>query len=149
MRAAFRSQLTNKVSDELIEFWMGHAIGTVARAYLNMPTEELRELYMDAEKYLAIEKTSREALTEQQTVKFPAEVKQKIAELETTVQTLTRQNVQLGERVKLLEKLYDKLFELKPEELRLLLQEISRLQHHRQKETDMKQHFEEILSTKQ
>jgi len=59
LRAAFKSQLTNIISDDLIEFWMGHALGGVKDAYLNMPTEKLRELYMDAEKHLAIERTSR------------------------------------------------------------------------------------------
>jgi hypothetical protein len=38
-----------------------------------------------------------------------------------------------------LETLYNKLFEIKPEELRLLLQEISRLLHDRQKAEDKRQ----------
>lgn len=64
LRAAFSSQLTGRMSDKLIEFWMGHNIGEEKRAYLRMPTEEMRELYMDAEKYLAVEKTSKDEMAE-------------------------------------------------------------------------------------
>jgi hypothetical protein len=74
LRAAFTSQLVNKVSDKLIEFWMGHSIGEVARAYLNMPTEELRKLYMDAEQYLAIERTSQDEVKD----KLPSALEKKL-----------------------------------------------------------------------
>ena len=50
---------TGKIDRGLIEFWMGLVIGEEKRAHLHMPSEEMREFYMDAEKYLAIEKTSR------------------------------------------------------------------------------------------
>lgn len=40
---------------------MGHSIGSTAHAYLNMPTEELRDLYMDSvEKHLVLEKSSQD-----------------------------------------------------------------------------------------
>ena len=58
LRSAFRSRLTGKVAETLIEFWMEHALREQVRAYLNIPTEKLRELYMNAEKYLSIEKVS-------------------------------------------------------------------------------------------
>lgn len=60
LRAAFRSRLTNEVDSQLIEFWMGHEIGAEARAYLNMPSEEMRKLYANIEHLLTIEKTSRQ-----------------------------------------------------------------------------------------
>ena len=61
LRAAFNTRLIGKIDQDLREFWMGHAIGAVARAYLNMPTEDMRQLYMaTAETYLKIEMTSRE-----------------------------------------------------------------------------------------
>ena len=90
LRAAFKSKLINKISDELIDFWMGHELGSTKDAYLNMPTEELCELYMDAEKHLAIERTSRDELTELEKGKFEisADIEQKIKGLETTVSTL-------------------------------------------------------------
>jgi len=43
---------------------MGHAIGAVSKAYLNMPTEEMRKLYMSAEEFLKIERSSQEEMDE-------------------------------------------------------------------------------------
>jgi hypothetical protein len=79
LRAGFNSRLIGKIDETLREFWMGHAIGGVAGAYLNMPTDELRKLYMTAEEYLKIEKTSRDELEEQKKeIKLPPEVEEKI-----------------------------------------------------------------------
>jgi integrase/recombinase XerD len=87
LRAAFNSQLINKIDGKLREFWMGHSIGSVAGAYLNMPTEEMRKLYMTAEQYLAIEKTSRDELDEKaKEVKLPPEVDEKIKLLSSEVE---------------------------------------------------------------
>ncbi|MFC1487255.1 tyrosine-type recombinase/integrase [Thermoproteota archaeon] len=78
LRSAFNSQLVGKIDETLREFWMGHSIGGVARAYLNMPTDELRKLYMTAEEYLKIEKTSREEIDQTTHTKVPPEVAEKI-----------------------------------------------------------------------
>jgi integrase len=87
LRAAFNSRLIGKIDETLREFWMGHAIGAVKQAYLNMPTEELRKLYMTAEEYLCIEKTSREEIEDKgKTVKLPPEVEEKIKILEDEVE---------------------------------------------------------------
>ena len=64
LRAAFNSRLIGKIDETLRDFWMGHAIGGVSKAYLAMPTEDLRKLYMSAEEFLSIEKTSRQELEE-------------------------------------------------------------------------------------
>ena len=132
LRAAFKSRLTNKISDDLIEFWMGHTLGGVKDAYLNMPTKDLRELYMDAEKHLALEKTSRDEISELEKKKFAisTEIEQKIKGLETTVsvlqQTIGEQKVTIDSLQKNLEqdveditrRLWEKwLTELKQEEL--------------------------------
>lgn len=127
LRATFNSRLINKIDKDLREFWMGHAIGGVAKAYLTMPTEDLRKLYMSAEEFLKIEKSSREELDE-------------TAKAKGVVSTVLEAEVKaLEQKVTSLETLYNKLFEMKPEELRLLLQEIDRLLHQRQKEEDKKQ----------
>jgi site-specific recombinase XerC len=98
MRSGFKSRLTGKVSDTLIEFWMGHQLQGVSDNYLNKPTEELREDYMDAERYLAIERTSREEIIEQEKLKIhiSESTERKIAGLQKTV--LGLQN-QLGEQI--------------------------------------------------
>lgn len=89
LRAGFNSQLIGKIDEVLREFWMGHSIGGVARAYLNMPTDELRKLYMTAEEYLKIEKTSRDEMDEQtQVVKLSPEVEEKIKLLTSDVDRL-------------------------------------------------------------
>ena len=95
LRSAFRSRLTNKVDSDLIEFFMGHAIGGVKRAYMNLPIDELRELYSNFEHLLAIEKTSKDELIERKEVKIPPGIKKEIEELKTTVSTLSKRNVEL------------------------------------------------------
>lgn len=64
LRAAFETQLYNKIDPVLRNFWMGHEIGAQNRAYLQMPCEEMRSLYMGVEKFLSIEKTSQEEMNE-------------------------------------------------------------------------------------
>jgi len=146
LRAAFRTMLIEMHSDDLVNFWMGHAIGTVSRAYLNMSTDKLRELYMGAEQFLKIEKTSREELSEREQgkVKFSVEVEQKIKNLETTIRTLTDQLSNVNTKVSSLEVMYNKLFELSPEELRKVLQEADRMATQKQIDEDIKQAKEEF-----
>ena len=86
LRAAFESQLIGKVSDKLIQFFMGHSIGTTGLAYLNKPTEELRKDYMNAERYLTIEKTSQDELTH--TSKMSPMLEQKIKTLEERIENI-------------------------------------------------------------
>lgn len=62
MRSAFRSRLTGKTDGDLIKFWMGDKLGPKAGAYLNLPDEEHKELYMAIEHRLSIETTSTEAV---------------------------------------------------------------------------------------
>ena len=84
----------------------------------------MRELYMDAEKYLAIERTSRDELTEQKEVKIPQEIQTKIEELETTVRTLSRSNTELEQRVERFEAHVQRMIELEKKiDLRLGVQD--------------------------
>jgi integrase len=127
LRAAFNSRLINKIDKDLREFWMGHAVGGVARAYLNMPTDEMRKLYMSAEEFLKIEWSSREEIDE------TAKGKSAFSDM------LISEVKELKAKVESMEKTYDLLFEMKPEDVRLVLQEINRLVHQRQKEEDKRQ----------
>jgi len=97
LRAAFRSRLTNKVDPTLIEFWMGHSIGEVSRAYLNMPDEEMRDLYENFEHELSIETTSKNVKlgVDNKTAKIREEYKSRIDEMNTTIRTLSTQVSQL------------------------------------------------------
>lgn len=83
LRSGFNSRLTGKADRTLIEFFMGHSIGTEKLAYLNLPNDELRELYANIEHLLAIEKTSKDEIIEVRERGFPAELTDKIEGLET------------------------------------------------------------------
>lgn len=63
LRSAFRSRLTGKMDGTLIEFFMGKLVED-RKTYINMPDDELAELYANYEHLLAIEKTSQEELEE-------------------------------------------------------------------------------------
>jgi hypothetical protein len=60
LRSAFKSCLTGRTSDDLIEFLMGHSIGSSAKHYINIAEKELRQLYADVEKYLSLHNTSQD-----------------------------------------------------------------------------------------
>jgi hypothetical protein len=107
LRAAFNSRLIGKIDETLRDFWMGHAIGKVAKAYLNMPTEEMRKLYMTAEEYLCIEKTSRKELEEIQN-KEPEIAGQRIKELTDEVEKL---KTQISSMYEFVHKNYDPLLD--------------------------------------
>lgn len=99
LRAAFNSRLTGKMDRTLIEFFMGHSIGEEKRAYLEMPDEELRELYANYEHLLSIEKTSKQEQEEAGPLPLPEETIVRIEDLETTVKILINQNTGLEAEV--------------------------------------------------
>ena len=121
LRSGFNSRLMGKIDGVLREFWMGHAIGEVAKAYLAMPDSEMRELYMDAEKYLAIERTSRDELIARKVQgTTPQDVKEDIERLKTTVATLSKLNDELSSEVGALTQRFNNLSDalrLSPDEL--------------------------------
>jgi integrase len=127
LRAAFNSRLINKIDKDLREFWMGHAVGGVARAYLNMPTEDMRKLYMTAEEFLKIELSSREEKDETSKAKGLAGMmmEAKIKELE--------------QRVELHEEMFRKMTDMTFEEFCLFLQESNRWLFQHQQEEDKRQ----------
>jgi integrase/recombinase XerD len=86
IRAAFISRLTGKLDRVLIEFFAGHEIGEEKRAYLNIPEEELRELYANYEHLLAIEKTSKNELAGIDTTQRSEELLTRLETLQRTVE---------------------------------------------------------------
>jgi len=90
LRSAFRSRLTGKMDGQLIEFLMAHDIGQEKSTYINMPLDELREIYASYERLLAIEATSRDAKA------GPSEISERaLEELSQRVAELTRENAEL------------------------------------------------------
>jgi integrase len=98
LRSAFRSRLTGKMDEQLIEFLMGHEIGQEKSTYINLPPDELREIYANYEHLLALEKTSRDELAEAQPG-IPEEAQQRILSLESTVTRLAEENAGLKEKM--------------------------------------------------
>jgi integrase len=103
LRSAFRSRLTGKMDENLIEFFMGHDIGVEKKTYINMPDEELRELYANYEHFLAIDKTSKQEELEQGPIPLPEETVNRISDLEATVKTLTQELVKRDEALSVIE----------------------------------------------
>lgn len=95
LRAAFNSRLVGKMDRDLREFLMGHEIGEEKRSYLLMTDKELRELYMNWEHLLAIEKTSREE--KKGLANVDKETQKRIEGLEKSIHALSDQNKQLRE----------------------------------------------------
>ena len=94
LRSAFRSRLTGKMNDNLIEFFMGKLVED-KRTYINMPEDELAELYANYEHLIALEKTSKEELEERGPTPLSEEALSRIRDLETTVSTLAQKNAEL------------------------------------------------------
>ena len=127
LRAAFNSRLVNKIDKDLREFWMGHAIGGVAKAYLTMPTDEMRKLYMTAETYLKIERTSQE---EQDEVAKSKDV---------ATMMLEGKVKELEQRLKMHEKIFRQMTDMTWEEFAKWMQDKNRYQWEKQKAEDKRQ----------
>ena len=99
MRSAFRSRLTGKMDVDLIEFFMGHTLPGSKVAYINLPEEELRELYAQFEHQLSIETTSQKvnAGLDRQTSDIDEKYRKRVEDLETTLRTQASQLSQLSE----------------------------------------------------
>ena len=99
MRSAFRSRLTGKMDPDLIEFLMGHTISGTRAPYINLPDEELRELYAQFEHQLSIESTSQKvnAGLDRQGSEIDEKYRKRVEDFETTLRTQASQLSQLSE----------------------------------------------------
>lgn len=88
LRSAFRSRLTGKMDQDLIEFMMGHSLGGQKKAYINLPIDELRELYSNYEYLLTFEKTSKDEHIEEKGESY-RQFEKKITGFETTINVLS------------------------------------------------------------
>lgn len=83
------------MDNTLIEFFMGHSIGDQVKTYINMPDDELRELYANYEHLLAIEKTSKDELAEKCPAPLPEDAARDIESLKATVLDLSQRNTDM------------------------------------------------------
>jgi integrase/recombinase XerD len=109
LRSAFRSRLTGKMDNTLIEFFMGHSIGDQVKTYINMPDDELRELYANYEHLLAIEKTSKEEESEKRPKALPEQAVKQIKEAAQENARLRIRIAELEEKVSIISEQLGKL----------------------------------------
>ena len=94
LRESFGSIMTNKgVPDTIVDFWLGHEIGEMNEAYKRGQFEDLKRLYLEREPFISI--SSGGELEE----KLRAEIDGKNRTLQQIVNGLTRENMELRERV--------------------------------------------------
>jgi hypothetical protein len=97
-RESFGSIMSNKgVPDTIVDFWLGHEIGEMAKAYKRNNFEDLKKTYLEKEVFLSI--STGGELEE----KFRAEIDDKNKQLQSLVNGLTAENLDLKERVKTIE----------------------------------------------
>ena len=106
LRSAFRSRLTGKMDGDLIEFMMSHDIGQQKATYINMPLDELREIYASYEHLLSIDWSSRQVLGEG-AERVPEEVARDLEALKDTVAGLATRNAELERKVELVNRLLE------------------------------------------
>jgi site-specific recombinase XerD len=100
LRESFGSIMTNNgVPDSIVDFWLGHAVGEMADAYKRGRFEELKQMYLDKEKFISIAapsadfikiqemKSNVEALKIQQDLKV-ARLENQLSAVQETVQEI-------------------------------------------------------------
>jgi len=98
LRDAFISHLSGKVDGPLIQFWSGHNIGKENQIYLEMPTEEMRLHYREAEKYLTLREPSSEKMIEErkQATEMTPMSQKEIDNLNNAITDLLKRNTSMS-----------------------------------------------------
>jgi integrase len=98
LRSGFRSRLTGKMDEQLIEFFMSHDIGESKRTYINQPLDELRKLYANHEILLAIHRTSEKE--KEKKSKTPEEYQAEIKQLNNKINVFKDELIKQGNAAK-------------------------------------------------
>jgi len=144
LRESFGSIMLNSgVPDTIVDFWLGHEIGEMARAYKGVQFEKLKKIYSEREKLLSISvpKTSQD---------------EKIAKLEKAISNLTLEKEalktqlnQLAERIRRFEEFTQRFLKATSEELEEIGWEVFRRKRRTLKdilaeEEEVKKHQEAV-----
>jgi site-specific recombinase XerD len=110
LRESFGSIMINSgVPDTIVDFWLGHEIGEMAEAYKGVQYESLKQMYEDREKLLSISpKENLEELRE----KLKGEIEQQNRQLQTMLNSLVTENLDLKQRISRTEQKLAELEEL-------------------------------------
>jgi len=105
LRESFGSIMINKgVPDSIVDFWLGHEIGEMAEAYKRGQYDDVRRMYLEREAFINI--SQPESGFEE---KVRAEVDRQNRELQSIVNGLTRENMELKERTSKAEEHIEKI----------------------------------------
>jgi len=111
LRESFSSIMTSKgVPKTVTDFWLGHEIGEMARAYQEAQYEDVKRMYLEREPYISVTVGSNEItelkkhLEEQR-----SQLQRQKDELQAIVNGLTRENLELKERLTELSKRFNEL----------------------------------------
>lgn len=102
LRESFGSIMTNSgVPDTVVDFWHGHEVGEMARAYRSVQFDSLKQMYLEREHLLSIS-TGRFSEKEFD-VKVSAKVDERVEVLQRTITNLAAENTDLRHRIQLTE----------------------------------------------
>jgi integrase len=102
LRESFGSLMINSgVPDTIVDFWLGHEIGDMAKAYKETQFENLRQMYLEREHLLSVSASKGE------NEKTRAEVK----EVKDDLYQLHLENKQMNKEIKSLEAQIDSMYE--------------------------------------
>ncbi len=92
LRESFGSIMINvPTPDTLVDFWLGHDIGEMAKAYKEVKFEELKRMYAEREKFISITVPESEAVEK---------MEERIKELLILVSKLTAENTELRKELR-------------------------------------------------
>ena len=97
LRESFGSIMINSgVPDTIVDFWLGHEVGEMSEAYKSVQFESLKQMYAEREKLLSISpKQNLEELRE----KLKGEIDQQTKQLQSLVNGLATENIELKQRI--------------------------------------------------
>lgn len=98
LRESFGSIMINSgVPDTIVDFWLGHSIGEMSEAYKSVQFESLKKMYLNREKLLSV--SGPKVDVEEIEAKVRVEVEQQNRNLQTLVNGLTTENLELKSRM--------------------------------------------------
>jgi integrase/recombinase XerD len=102
LRESFGSIMTNNgVPDTIVDFWLGHAIGELAQAYKSVQYQSLKEMYLQRERLISI--TAPPVDLAEIENKVELKVEERNRQLQTLVNGLTTENLELKSKMAKLE----------------------------------------------
>lgn len=98
LRESFSSIMINTgVPDTIVDFWLGHKIGEMAEAYKGVQHESLKQMYLEREKLISI--TMPKVDVEELKAKLRGEIEQQNRQLQTMVNNVVSENIDLKSRI--------------------------------------------------